>query len=122
SVPVSREKETPLASMGWDSPVPIQPASFTSYSAPAKTGIRILVTVKHVAKIGDEVRFTPDGRDVASDYVQHELNEWDDAALERALVLKETHAGGEVIAVCVGPEDAEQSLRKVLAKGADRAV
>ncbi|WP_245331329.1 heterodisulfide reductase-related iron-sulfur binding cluster [Mesorhizobium sophorae] len=114
--------EVPIASTNWDNPSPLQPAVFEAYAAPEKTGIRILVTVKNVAKLGDEIRFTADGRDVVSDYIQYELNEWDDSALEQALLLTEANGGGEVVAVCVGPEEAEQSLRKVLAKGADRAV
>lgn len=50
-----------------------------------------------------------------------EINEPDAYALEEALQLKEKH-GGEVIAVCAGPERAAQTIREALAKGADRAL
>jgi electron transfer flavoprotein alpha/beta subunit len=80
------------------------------------------VTVKHAAVLGDEHEFTADGRDIQPDFLEHELNEWDDAALEEALQLIEGIGEGEVVAVCVGPEAAEASLRKVLAKGAQRAI
>ncbi|NIR59810.1 MAG: electron transfer flavoprotein subunit beta/FixA family protein [Gammaproteobacteria bacterium] len=84
--------------------------------------MRILVAVKHVAVLGDEYEFTEDARDIRPEYLEYALNEWDDAALEEALLSVERLGGGEVVAVTVGPEDAESTLRKVLAKGADRAV
>src|SRR5208282_5716011 len=50
-----------------------------------------------------------------------EINEPDAFALEEALRLKEKH-GGEVIALCLGPARASQTIREALAKGADRAI
>ena len=111
-----------LTAMNWDNLAPVQAVELAGYQAPEKTGSRILVTVKHAAKLGDEYRFTDDGLDVAQEYLEHDLNEWDDAALEQALLLVEANSGGEVLVVTVGPEAAEKSLRKALAKGADRAV
>jgi electron transfer flavoprotein beta subunit len=49
------------------------------------------------------------------------LNPYDEYAVEEALRLKEAH-GGEVVAVCMGPEKATDAVRKALAMGADRAV
>lgn len=113
---------TELKAMGWDNLSPVQPADLAGYQAPAKEGPRILVTVKHASVLGDEHAFTPDGRDILPDYLEYTLNEWDDAALEEALLTIERIGSGEVVAVAIGPQDAEVSLRKVLAKGADRAV
>ncbi len=113
---------TELTAMDWDNLTPVQPAGFSDYQAPPKEGPRILVAVKHAAVLGDEHGFTPDGRDVLPDYLEYTLNEWDDAALEEALLTIEKIGSGEVVAVAIGPEDADVSLRKVLAKGADRAV
>lgn len=111
-----------LTAMDWDHLAPVTPADLGGYTAPEKTGLRILVTVKHAARLGDEYEFTADGRDIDGRFLEHDLNEWDDAALEQALLLCEAIGGGEVVAVTIGPEEAEKSLRKVLAKGADRAV
>ena len=80
------------------------------------------MTVKHVAKLGDEHGFTPDGRDVRREFMEFSLNEWDDAALEEALRCVEHMGKGEVVAVSVGNADADVSLLKALAKGAHRAV
>ena len=114
--------QLPLQEMTWDNPAPVQPPVLDGYEAPAKEGLRILVTVKHAAVVGDEYDFTADGRDISADYLEFQLNEWDDAALEEALLATEKLGGGEVVAVCIGPEEADVTLRKVLAKGADRAV
>lgn len=118
-VPASQETLTPVS---WDALKPVTPAAFAGYEAPAKTEPRILVTVKHVAKLGDDYGFTDDGRDVRREFMEFSLNEWDDAALEEALLTIEKLGSGEVVVVCVGDEDANASILKALAKGAHRAV
>lgn len=111
-----------LVPVAWDALKPTQAAHFEGYAAPAKDGPRILVTVKHVAKLADEYGFTADGRDVRREFMEFSMNEWDDAALEEALRTIERIGKGEVVAVCVGDADADASLLKALAKGAHRAV
>lgn len=119
AVPPSDAKLIPVS---WDALKPVSAATFAGYEAPAKSGPRILVTVKHVAKLGDEYGFTEDGRDVRREFMEFSLNEWDDAALEEALRCVEKLGSGEVVAVCVGDADADASILKALAKGAHRAV
>jgi electron transfer flavoprotein beta subunit len=84
--------------------------------------VKIVVCVKQVAVLGDEVEFTSDERDVDEDYLEFALNEWDSYSLEAALLIKEGVGEGEVVVVTVGNEDAEEALRRCLAMGADRAV
>jgi electron transfer flavoprotein beta subunit len=84
--------------------------------------VKIVVCVKQVAVLGDEVEFTSDERDVDEDYLEFALNEWDSYSLEEALLIKEGIGEGEVVAITVGNEDAEEALRRCLAMGADRAV
>lgn len=115
-------QSTALTPAKWGDLKPVQPAVFANYTAPPKEGPRILVTVKHVAKLGDEYEFTPDGRDVRKEFMEFSLNEWDDAALEEALQRVEKLGRGEVVAITVGDADADASLLKALAKGAHRAV
>lgn len=122
SSPPSAAAAQSLNPVSWDAIKPVTPASFPDYQAPPKTGPRILVAVKHVAKLGDEYGFTEDGRDVRREFLEFSLNEWDDAALEEALLCIEKLGAGEVVAVSVGDEDADASLLKALAKGAHRAV
>jgi electron transfer flavoprotein beta subunit len=53
----------------------------------------------------------------------YDLNEWDDFSLEEAMKIKESSdTEVEVVVVSVGPDRVDESLRKCLAKGADRAV
>ncbi|WP_436928669.1 electron transfer flavoprotein subunit beta/FixA family protein [Halosimplex halobium] len=97
--------------------------------------MKVLVTVTDVAVVDDE--FEIDGLDVDERYLTYELNEWDDYAVEEAVQIAEagdsaeqSSAGNqeepdddvEVVTVTVGPERSEETIRKALAKGADRAV
>jgi electron transfer flavoprotein beta subunit len=84
--------------------------------------VRIVVCVKQIATLGDEVEFTDDERDVDPDYLDFALNEWDSFATEEALQIRDRHGEGDVVLVTFGDEDAEEALRRGLAMGADRAV
>ncbi len=85
--------------------------------------MKILVAVKQVAALDEDFEFRDDGRDVDPDFLIRDLNEWDDFSLEEAVKIKEASADPlEVVAVSVGPEEADEVLRKALAKGADRAM
>jgi electron transfer flavoprotein beta subunit len=59
---------------------------------------------------------------VDTDALERQLNEWDAFALEAAVQLVEGAPDGEVVAVTVGGEHAEEMLRRCLAAGADRAA
>ena len=50
-----------------------------------------------------------------------DINEWDDYGVEEAVRLKEKH-GGTVTAITMGSEDADSTLRKCLARGADKSI
>ncbi|QLH80524.1 electron transfer flavoprotein subunit beta/FixA family protein [Halosimplex pelagicum] len=82
--------------------------------------MKVLVTVTDVAVVDDE--FEIDGLGVDERYLTYELNEWDDYAVEEAVQIAEAGEGVEVVTVTVGPERSEETVRKALAKGADRAV
>ena len=80
--------------------------------------MRIIVCVKHVPDTQSERRFE-EGRLVRGE--DDVLNELDENAVEAAVQLVEEH-GGEVIALTMGPEDAEDALMRALQMGADRGV
>ena len=84
--------------------------------------MKVLVTVKEVAEVDDEFRIS--GLDIDEGSLEHDLNEWDDYAVEEAVQLSEADETDdvEVVTVTVGPERAEETVRMALAKGADRAV
>ena len=82
----------------------------------------MLVAVKRVGELNADFAIDEEARSIADENFEHELNEWDEAALEEALLLTERLGAGEVVAVTIGPEDAEDTLRRALAKGAHRGV
>ena len=86
--------------------------------------MKIVVCVKQVAVLGDEVEFTGDARDVDPDYLDFALNEWDSYATEEALRIREGlgREGDEVVVVSVGDAQVEVAMRRCLAMGADRAI
>src|SRR6202789_4333169 len=85
--------------------------------------MKILVAVKQVAALDEDFEIRDDGRDVDPDFFIRDLNEWDDYSLEEAVKIKEAATEPvEVVVVSIAPEDADEALRKCLAKGADRAI
>src|SRR5579863_5435535 len=86
--------------------------------------MKILVAVKQVAALDEDFEIRPDGKDVEAEFLLRDLNEWDDFSLEEAMRIKEASPDSpvEVVVVSIGPEEAEETLRKCLAKGADRAI
>ena len=85
--------------------------------------MKIVVPVKQVAALDDEFELLDDGSGVDPDGVEWELNEWDSFSLEAAVALRDGAGDdGQVVAVTVGDEEAEEGLLSALAKGADRGV
>lgn len=85
--------------------------------------MKILVAVKQVAALDDDFEIRADEKDVDEDFLIYDLNEWDDFSLEEAMKIKEaSELEVEVVVVSVGPARVDESLRKCLAKGADRAI
>jgi len=82
--------------------------------------MKVLVTVKEVAELADD--FEVEGTEVADRYLEYDLNEWDDYAVEEGVQLSEDGVADEVVSVTIGPERADETIRMALAKGADRAV
>ncbi|MCU0975652.1 MAG: electron transfer flavoprotein subunit beta/FixA family protein [Steroidobacteraceae bacterium] len=83
---------------------------------------KILVGVKRVIDYNVRIRVKPDGTGVVTDGVKMSINPFDEIALEEALRMRERGEAAEIIAVCIGPDDAQQQLRTALAMGADRAI
>jgi len=82
----------------------------------------IVVCVKRVP-LTEEVDLVIDeqSKGIKKDQLAFVLNDWDNYAIEEAILLKDKHAG-TVTAVTVGSEDDEDVLRRCLAMGADRAI
>jgi len=82
----------------------------------------IIVCVKHVPETAEaEIKIDATGTAIEKTGLVFDINEWDDYALEEAVRIKEK-LEGTVTAITVGLEDAESTLRKCLARGADKAI
>lgn len=82
----------------------------------------VIVCVKHVPETAEaDLKINSTGKGIEKTGLVFDINEWDDYALEEAVRLKEKF-GGSVTAVTVGAEDADNTLRKCLARGADKAI
>ena len=84
--------------------------------------MKILVAVKRVIDYNVQVRVKEDGTGVHTDNVKMDTNPPDDNAVEEAVKIKESGKATEVIAVTIGNEKAQESVRKALAVGADRGI
>ncbi len=82
--------------------------------------MQILVAIADVAVVDDS--FEIEDATIPERYLEHQVNEWDEYALEAGVQLVESGDAEEVVAVTIGPERTEESIRKALAKGADRAI
>lgn len=82
--------------------------------------MKIIVCMKQVPDAKD-VRLDPVTNTLAREGVQSIMNPYDQHALEEAVRLKEAH-GGEVVAITMGPPQAEEMLRLAISCGADSAV
>jgi len=84
--------------------------------------MKILVAVKRVIDYNVQIRVKEDGSGVVTDNVKMSTNPPDDNAIEEAVKIKEAGKASEVIAVSVGEEKAQETVRKALAVGADRGI
>ena len=84
--------------------------------------MKILVAVKRVIDYNVQVRVKEDGTGVVTDNVKMSSNPPDDNAIEEAVRIKEAGKATEIIAITVGEEKSQETVRKALAVGADRGI
>ena len=84
--------------------------------------MKILVPVKRVIDYNVKPRVKPDGSGIDLANVKMSMNPFDEIAVEEAIRLKEKGVATEIIAVSIGEQKAQETLRTALAMGADRAI
>src|ERR671926_500737 len=84
--------------------------------------MKVLVPVKRVIDYNVKARVKPDQSGVDLANVKMSMNPFCEIAVEEAVRLKEKGAATEVVAVSIGPQQAQETLRTALAMGADRAI
>ena len=84
--------------------------------------MKILVAVKRVIDYNVQVRVKEDGTGVVTENVKMSTNPPDDNAVEEAVKIKESGKAKEIIAITIGEDKAQETVRKALAVGADRGI
>jgi electron transfer flavoprotein beta subunit len=84
--------------------------------------MKLLVPVKRVLDSNVKVRVTADQTGVDLANLKMSMNPFDEIAVEEAVRLKEKGLASEILAVSIGPVQAQDTLRTAMAMGADRAL
>ena len=84
--------------------------------------MKILVPVKRVVDYNVKVRVKPDQTGVDLANVKMSMNPFCEIAVEEAIRLKEQGVATEIVAVSIGPAQAQETIRTALAMGADRGI
>ena len=84
--------------------------------------MKVLVAVKRVIDYHVKIRVKADKTGVETANVKMSMNPFDEIGVEEALRLKEKGAATEVVAVSLGPQACQETIRTALAMGADRGI
>jgi electron transfer flavoprotein beta subunit len=84
--------------------------------------VRIICPVKRVPDTAADKKINPDDNTVNRDASEPVLNANDEWAIEEAMRIKERTPGTEVVALCMGPDEAQSIVRKALSYGLDAAI
>ncbi len=84
--------------------------------------MKILVAVKRVIDYNVQIRVKEDNTGVVTDNVKMSTNPPDDNAIEEAVKIRESGKAKEIVAITIGGDKAQETLRKALAVGADRGI
>ena len=84
--------------------------------------MKVLVPVKRVIDYNVKVRVKADQSGVELANVKMSMNPFDEIAVEEAIRIKEAGKAEEVVAVSIGPSQAQETIRSALAMEADRGI
>lgn len=83
--------------------------------------MNIIVCMRQVPDLVEELELNDDGTGLNREYLKLGVNEFDDWALEQALLLKEEHCGS-VTCLALDTPEVDNTLFTCYAKGADKAI
>ena len=84
--------------------------------------MKVLVPVKRVVDPNVKIRVKADKTGVELANVKMAMNPFDEIAIEEAIRLVEAGTAQEIIAVSMGPQQCQETIRTALAMGADRGI
>jgi electron transfer flavoprotein beta subunit len=84
--------------------------------------VKIAVCIKRTPDSESRFRIASSGTAIDETGLKFDIDDFAGYAVEVALQLNEKSGGGETVIVAVGPDLVQESLRKAMSMGADRAV
>ena len=84
--------------------------------------MKVLVPVKRVIDYNVKIRVKADQTGVETANVKMSMNPFDEIAVEEAVRLQEAGTAAEIVAVSIGPQQCQETIRTALAMGADRGI
>ena len=84
--------------------------------------MKIAVCIKRVPDMDGRFAIAADGRSLDPSGLKFDISDFDGYAVEVALQLNEKNAPGETVVISVGPDGVQETLRKALGMGVDRAI
>jgi len=84
--------------------------------------MKVLVAVKRVIDYNVKIRVRADGSGVETNNVKMSMNPFDEIAIEETIRLKEAGKVDEIVAVSMGAQQCQETLRTAFAMGADRGI
>jgi len=84
--------------------------------------MKVLVPIKRVVDYNVKIRVKADQTGVDLANVKMSMNPFDEIGVEEAIRLKEKGVVTEIVAVSIGPQECQETIRTALAMGADRGI
>ena len=84
--------------------------------------MKVLVAVKRVIDYNVKIRVKADGSGVETENVKMSMNPFDEIAVEEVVRLKEAGTATEIVAISIGAQQSQETIRTALAMGADRGI
>ena len=84
--------------------------------------MKVMVPVKRVIDYNVKIRVKSDESGVETANVKMSMNPFDEIAVEEAIRLQEAGSAAEIVAVSIGPQHCQETIRTALAMGADRGI
>ena len=84
--------------------------------------MKVIVAVKRVIDYNVKIRVKSDETGVETENVKMSMNPFDEIAVEEGVQLRENGMVDELIAISMGPQQCQETIRTALAMGADRGI
>ena len=84
--------------------------------------MKVLVPIKRVVDYNVKIRVKSDNSGVELSNVKMSMNPFDEIAVEEAIKLKEAGTVSEIVALSIGQQQSQETIRTALAMGADRGI